>query len=368
MTLQGKGFFIWKVRDCERGDVQAIASLAQSAGLSHVLIKIADANLPYNVDSRTQIDLALLLAQALRDRGIQVWGWHYVYGQDPAGEARIAIRRVQQLNLDGYVIDAEAEYKEMGKAAAARRFMRDLRQGLPNVPVALSSFRFPSLHPQLPWKEFLELCDYNMPQVYFEQAHNPDAQLRRCLREFQAMTPARPVIPTGPTYKWNGWRPTDSDISEFLRTSETLKFPALNFYSWEACRRDLPNLWDLVAQYPYGAPPPAPLKDITEQYIEALNSRLPAEVVSLYQPNAVHITSARTVQGTAALHAWYETFLNLQNTKSTFAITGCTGSGNNRHFTWSASAENDSTFEGKDTFGLLNGKVVFHYSSFSKKS
>lgn len=54
--------------------------------------------------------------------------------------------------------------------------------GLPNTPIA--SVRYPRYH-RLPWRAFLERCDYAMPQVYWEQAHNPGDQLRRSLAEYQ---------------------------------------------------------------------------------------------------------------------------------------------------------------------------------------
>jgi hypothetical protein len=73
-------------------------------------------------------------------------------------EARIAIQRVRQFNLDGYVIDAEKQYETSTKRPAAQRFMEEVRSALPGLPVALSSFRYPSMHSQLPWKEFLEKC------------------------------------------------------------------------------------------------------------------------------------------------------------------------------------------------------------------
>ena len=117
MALQGKGFFIWKIRSCENGDANAIASLAQAAQMSHILVKIADTIYSYNLDSG--VDKIPPLVQSLRARNIQVWGWHYVKGDNPIGEANKAIERVHQLNLDGYVIDAEAEYKQPGKAEAA---------------------------------------------------------------------------------------------------------------------------------------------------------------------------------------------------------------------------------------------------------
>lgn len=88
-----------------------------------MLVKIADGSNSYNINSATGVDLIPTVAKAMRARSIQVWGWHYVYGYDPIGEANIAIQRIQKLGLDGYVIDAEAEYKQPGKDVAASRFM-----------------------------------------------------------------------------------------------------------------------------------------------------------------------------------------------------------------------------------------------------
>ena len=67
MLVEGKGFFIWKIPACEGGDVKAIANLAQKAGLSHVLIKIANGSLSYNIDSEKN-DLVIPLVKALKNR------------------------------------------------------------------------------------------------------------------------------------------------------------------------------------------------------------------------------------------------------------------------------------------------------------
>ena len=99
MTLQGKGFFIWKINYCDGGDPERIANLAKDADLSHVLIKVANGIYSYNYNWDLMVDLVPPVANALQSLGIKVWGWHYVYGDDPINEARIAIRRVQDLNL-----------------------------------------------------------------------------------------------------------------------------------------------------------------------------------------------------------------------------------------------------------------------------
>ena len=103
MSLQGKGFFLWKIKNCEGGNADRIAKKAKKAGLSHVLIKIANGIYSYNYDWNLKIDLVSPVVKALRSKGIQVWGWHYVYGNQPLSEARIAVRRIQELDLDGYL-------------------------------------------------------------------------------------------------------------------------------------------------------------------------------------------------------------------------------------------------------------------------
>ncbi len=218
MTLNGKGYFLWQIPKCDGGDPARIAARSAAARLTHVLIKIADgANWVYNYDPARKIDFIPPVARALRDVGIQVWGWHYVRGDDPVGEARLAVQRMRALGLDGYVIDAEGEYKQSGKKAAAQRFMQELRAGLPRLPIGLSSYRFPQLHPQLPYSTFLERCDFAMPQVYFEYSHDPEEQLERCVAQYQALRPARPLVVTGPTYSRNAWRPTADEVLRFLR-------------------------------------------------------------------------------------------------------------------------------------------------------
>src|SRR4030042_735313 len=149
-------------------------------------------------------------------KGFFVWQVANWDGGDPGGGARLAVQRTQALGLAGYVIDAEREFKLPGKATAARTYVRELRSGLGSLPIALSSYRYPSYHPEFPWTAFLEKCDFNMPQVYWEQAHNPDEQLQRSVNEITALTPSLPVVPTGSAYATSGWRPAASEVTPLL--------------------------------------------------------------------------------------------------------------------------------------------------------
>jgi hypothetical protein len=104
--------------------------------------------------------------------------------------------------------------------------------------------------------------------------------------------------------------------------------------------------------------------DIVYQYIDALNSGDPLNPVLLYQINGVHITTQETIQGPEKLLLWYNTFLNHTLPDAAFTLTGVTGEGNSRHFTWTAESSKGRVLNGKDTFGLLGGKITFHYTFF----
>jgi hypothetical protein len=254
--LNGKGFFIWQIGRVEGGDPQAIAAVAQSAGLAYVLLKIADGVSSYNIGSDGH-DLVPPVVAALNERGIAAWGWHYVYGTNPAAEASKAIQRIQATGVVGYVIDAEEEYKQPGRAAAARLFMDSLRSALPTFPMALSSYRYPTLHRELPWQEFLSRCDIAMPQVYWLQAHNPGEQLLRSISEYRDIT-SLPYIPTGAAFREFGWQPTPAEVIEFTDTARAQGLAGVNYWEWYDARVILPDVWNAIAAYnwPPVEPPP----------------------------------------------------------------------------------------------------------------
>jgi hypothetical protein len=383
MTLQGKGFFTFILPDCEGGDPAAIVAAARAAGLSHVFVKIADGVGAFGVDA-SGFDFTAPVVQALRAAGIAVWGWHYVYGNDPSAEANIAIQRAQSLGLDGYVVDAEVEYKQPGKDAAARQFMSVVRGAL-DVPIALSSYRFPNYHAALPWSVFLERCDYHMPQVYWEQAHNPGRQLRESKRQCDALPNAKPYIATGPTYGVPGWEPTPTEISEFLSTASALGIPAVNFFDWHYCRKYLPEVWTAIEEFGWSAPPqvippvptntpvpepsnppapappqpppPAPADVFSVQFLAALNSRKAGQVAALYRTTAVRVWAEDIMHGSLSIQAAFATFFSGLPAGTTFTLSTVKVDDDLRVLTW-----NTGALSGQTTLVLQSGKIILDYT------
>ncbi len=106
-------------------------------------------------------------------------------------------------------------------------------------------------------------------------------------------------------------------------------------------------------------------KDIAEKYIDALNTHNPDNVLPFYRSTAVHITPIRTVQGISHVKAWYAELFILKLPAATFRLTGYTGLGSSRQFTWTATSHKGRVVNGNDTFGLVGGKIAYHYSSFT---
>jgi hypothetical protein len=363
MTLTGKGYYIWRIKACEQGDVNRIAQLASAAKLSHVMVKIADGPYLYNIDPETKIDLVAPLVSALKASNVPVWGWQYVYGINPNGEADRAIQRVKSLDLDGYVINAEREYRDLNKKAAALQFMQRLRTNLPDTPIALSSYRFPSLHSHLPWREFLQYCDLNMPQVYWLSAHNPADQLKRCVAEFQKITPYRPVIPTGPLFRAGSWAPSPIEIQAFMQEAQNLNLSGVNFWEWSNVRTYFPDLWKQIADYPWPSSPPR--AGITQELISALNSHQSDQVLRLYNPDAVHVTSTHAIQGLNLLRSWYTKYFTNILVNGKFQLVNYSHGGSVYHLSWTADSTSGKVYNGSDTLGMFGGKISYHYTDFS---
>jgi hypothetical protein len=239
---RGKTFFIWKVKEVHAGndDPAGLAKIAKGMGLSAVLVKIANGTDRYNL--RPTIlgyvdDIVKPLADAFHAQGLEVWGWHYIYGVNPLGEADLGAKRALEMGVDGYIIDAEAEFEQPGMGLKAAQFMDRLRANICSLPVGLSTWRFPSIHQTFCWKEFLPKIDFHLPQVYWVGATNPAEQLTKSLNEYRDLEKTLgigplPYVPTGAAYHENGWQPAPEEIKAFHNQVIALGLPGESWWEW----------------------------------------------------------------------------------------------------------------------------------------
>lgn len=268
MNPIGKGMFIWRLLSCAGGDPIRLAAMAQELRLSWICIKAADGTVNFNQGppAPTWAGPALLGAaiSALQAVGIRIWLWQYIYGANPlrqsiaVKEAERAVENIDRWKPDGWIIDPEKEYKRTGAAAWADQYMTVLRSSCPTIPIGLCSYRFPTLHPELPWHNFLRRCQFHAPQVYWIQAHNPGDQLAKSVRELKALADL-PVVPVGAAYYEPGykWKPTIAELNEFDRVAHALQLPGETWWEWGENGRGaeyLPDLWDAIKAHNWGSP------------------------------------------------------------------------------------------------------------------
>ncbi len=347
MPLQGKSIFINDLSACEGGDASAIAEAAKAAGLSPLIVKIAEADQPLSVDP---------IIKVLRGLGMPVWGWHHVRGTNPLTEAQVAIERVSTLDLQGYVVNAEVEYEQPGRDISASQFMTALRESLA-IPIALSSFAFPNFHADFPWAVFLDDCTYHMPKVFWEEAHNAGEQLRESRTQCDALPHARPYLPIAAAYRTTNWSPQPSDINDFLAAARELDLPAVSFFCWDLCRKYLPDIWQAIAEYSWEAAPVPPANPVVdsfpEEFISALNGRDPARMAALYGPEAARTWADLTARGETEIRNACVLLFQKMPAGMVFSLSTCHVEGNVLHLTWKA-----GPFTGHTTFVLQEGKIL----------
>ena len=241
--------------------------------------------------------------------------------------------------------------------------MQELRNTLPDFPIALSSFRYPKYHMNLPWSDFLNHCNFNMPQVYWEQAHNPAEQLDRSISEFETLiSPVRPYIATGAAYCAGGWCPTSSDIVSFMDRCVERGLEAVNFWSWDYCRLKLPVLWETIANYEWPTAP-NPEKNLAQKYVGYLSTGNIDQLLGLYSDDAVHINAERTIQGKTKIRNCFLELFSHFPTNGTINLLSESGTTETRHITWSCMNGETRIISGTETLGITDNKIIYHYSS-----
>ena len=311
---------IWPAGSPERWAwARRVAAKAKAAGVTAVLIKVADGQRPYNVRwkdtvgkygkknqvyyNSTQADAVddlPELVEAFHELGIRVIGWQFVYLGNEEAQAMMAIRRMRELKLDGWVVNAEfshksfyereetiIEGKKKKKVKKQYEYTRPQPDMLESVDaymlpmraetsrlgiwLGLSTYKYPSSHPSFPFAAFLQYCDVNLPQVYplgdlRSNAHS--LQLAKSLKEYRAISET-PIYPTGAACSEGGWLATAAQVTDFFEACEREGLEAAGLWEWSQMDNTMPlpwvsrpELWKAMADYvwpgdesPVEAPP-----------------------------------------------------------------------------------------------------------------
>lgn len=259
--IKGKGIYAWRLERCEDGDMAEVVKTLKRAGMTHIIPKIADGS--YEYKSNTPY-LKNLVTLAHRE-GIQVIPYQFVYGSYPESEAIRAIEELRKYPYDGFVINGEAAYKALANPSdAAKRYCEALRRAFSDLMLCLSTYRYPSLHREFPFRTFLDYVDVNMPQVYWMQANGTvPHQLERTMMEYMQF-PDVPIIPTGAAFKEWGWVAIPDDQRIFIEQVKMNELSGCNWWEYYHAFNLLPQLGQAIIDTPFEVDEPEPVEPAPE--------------------------------------------------------------------------------------------------------
>lgn len=220
LPFSGTASWVWYVSD-SGGSGAAIGRKAMRRGLDAVYVKSADGTRPWD-------QFTPGLVEAIHDRGVDVCAWQFVYGDDPAREARVAAESVDD-GADCLIIDAESAYE--GRYAAADTYVRTLRRRVGDgFPLALSSFPYVDFHPAFPYSVFLGPggAEYNLPQVYWHTIGDPVPNALGHTYSYNRPY-GRTIYPVGQTYE----NPPGGELRDFRRYARQYGAGGVSWWSWQ---------------------------------------------------------------------------------------------------------------------------------------
>jgi len=273
--LKGKGFLVWRLDKCL--PIHRLIDALKRADASWVSIKMADGRKTFTdtfchlPDKKTKE-----IIQELKDNNISVGGWHFIYTRETiAGglQAATAGERFQKFGLDHWLVDVEElnrpdlELRALWKSgtyrnADAKAYMKQLRGGgVPlSVPVGFMSYRYPRMHPEVPYSAFIshESCNMISPQMYWVHSHNPAQQLNECVEQYDDYAGKYNwLVPIGAAFRESGWESTTDDITEFIDACGQQNLPGCGFWVLDqAINR--PEWLDAIAGNAIPEPPEPP--------------------------------------------------------------------------------------------------------------
>ena len=299
LPFKGKGAMVWTIRKWVDklppvGDeVTRLVADALSLGITHLAIKVVNGlSLRWEPGNPARQNDEYLdeLVPALREAGIEplAWGWTYgrsiysPYADISSQEAALITGVVSKYGFKAYLIDAEHHYrrKGLGMDKVATNLASRLRAGLPDVALALCSYRYPiTYQPDFPWASFMPFMDFHAPQVYWEEATSPTApayQLDRSYQEYKQLKQL-PYVPVAPLYSpTSGWKPTAQQETNFLDTCIHLGLDAASIWCIDQAYQQgiLPALeawadfaWPGAGQPQPPTSPTAPIEDVVGEVV-----------------------------------------------------------------------------------------------------
>lgn len=298
--ISGKSIMSWNVPAVEGGDPIKFAQLLVDYNFEGVCLKAANGAAIQYVSKWSPWPLwgeniRVELINALKEAGLKIYFWHFLFGQNPVGEANAAIAQALKFEPDGYIWDVEGAFDSKPNAESnARLITKKVKLALPDLSQGLCWWALPKnpttgieWHPVKVAKAFMEVCDVGMPMMYWQgkTLGGMLKYLHTSLSHWMAFT-EKPLIPIGRTYKGDGGEPTPETIIAFANECFLLKdqdnyLPGCSWYSldkavdnplWMAALKSLPRY---LSEEPVETPVSLSVEEILDRLVRAHSDLFP---------------------------------------------------------------------------------------------
>jgi len=290
MTVNlGKNIFLWNVPRVAGGIPSAIAEKLIEGGFQSVILKVADGNRKHFTNMGTLLRpkwVECVLPETvaiIKSRGLKVFGYGFLYGIDPVGEAHIAISQSLSLKLDGYIFDVESRFEEKPNAIGSGRSIGSIfRAGCPTTPAIFCGFAMykswtgGTWHPEALHRAFMEWCDAGMPMTYWtgETSSRAIALLNESVRQWIGIT-HKPILPAGRAYNGDEGIARAEAMIAFDERVHELGLLGESWWSLEHALKLDPSIWAALRSMPkFGPAPPPPAPLTLEQRVDDHERRI----------------------------------------------------------------------------------------------
>jgi hypothetical protein len=247
--INGKSIFSWNIPAVGRGDPEAFVKFLLENNFEGVCLKGANGPWIQKVSRWSPWPLwgeniRPEMVKALKDAGLKVYIWHFVFGQDPVGELNVAISQTSRFEPDGYIWDVESAFDtKAGAVGNAQYLARGFKKAFPRLEQALCWWALPlsprgsTWHPIKVANAFQETVDLAMPMMYW-QGKGATAAVTYLHRSLQIYSKFwnKPIVPVGRAYNGDGGYGDAAGITAFAREVMSLseglpKIPGISWWS-----------------------------------------------------------------------------------------------------------------------------------------
>ena len=125
-----------------------------------------------------------------------------------------------------------------------------------------------------------------------------------------------------------------------------------------------PNIAPPIPVPPPTPPTPSPSADIVTTLFDSLTRRDLDALLGLYHADAAHVTSTRTVQGTALVRDFYLDLLSRLG-DARFSVSSVQDAAPTKIIMWTAQSSSGNIGDGQDTLSVAGGKIQYHFTKFT---